>query len=61
MDLSSVWNITDKNDEIVIGIDFGTSTSCVSIWNPQKLRSKVIKCKAADGKDTHLYVYYYTF
>lgn len=30
-------------DNFVLGIDFGTSNSCISLWNPQKNRAKVIK------------------
>jgi molecular chaperone DnaK (HSP70) len=26
-----------------VGIDFGTSNSCVALWHPQKHRAKIIK------------------
>jgi molecular chaperone DnaK (HSP70) len=35
------------NSGPVVGIDFGTSNSCVSIWNPLRNNAKLIKC---DGK-----------
>ena len=40
----------------VLGIDFGTSNSCVSIWNSSKKRVKVVKnpstlCKISENSD----------
>ena len=34
---------TSHQNEFVVGIDFGTTNSCVAIWNPYKKRAKVIK------------------
>eukprot|EP01041_Mallomonas_annulata_P008626 gene8626-17793_t len=33
----------DKIGGPVLGIDLGTSNSCIAIWNPEKNRSKIIK------------------
>jgi hypothetical protein len=40
-----VWRKRKSNIDTdpIIGIDFGTSNSCLSIWHPIKNRSKVIK------------------
>ena len=34
---------SSHQNEFVVGIDFGTTNSCVAIWNPYKKRAKVIK------------------
>lgn len=33
----------------VVGIDFGTSNSCVAVWHFQKSRTKVIRTKRYNG------------
>lgn len=61
---SSTYQINDLSGPI-IGIDFGTSNSCVAIWNPHKNRVKIFKNKNSSqithstvrfGKDFENYV-----
>ncbi len=33
----------NHDNDFVVGIDFGTTNSCVALWNPYKKRAKVIK------------------
>lgn len=51
---SSIWNQPNEifsqlqstmkpKDEIILGIDFGTSNSCVSFWHSDKNRVKIVK------------------
>jgi len=39
----NVWSATRKDRAPIVGIDLGTSTSCISIWNSSKSRAKIIK------------------
>ena len=56
---SSVWDyITSKNTngqfeiehDSVLGVDFGTSNSCLSIWNISKNKVKIVKNIDTKGK-----------
>lgn len=33
----------ESHEDLVIGLDFGTSNSCVSIWRKDKHRVKIVK------------------
>lgn len=48
--MESVWTkAKDAVDGPIIGIDFGTSNSCVAVWHPGKKRAKVVKTQ---GRET---------
>lgn len=34
---------TDDTERVVIGVDFGTSNSCVAVWRADKNKVKIIK------------------
>lgn len=50
----SIWNWlpdleANCSDECVLGIDFGSSNSCVSLWRFDKNRAKIIKSVGSQG------------
>ena len=61
---SGVWDQINFDDEEnlfannrllgpIIGIDLGTSNSCVSLWHPVKNRAKVVKNIVSKSKCSH--------
>ena len=40
---NSSYNKEDIISDAIVGIDLGTSTSCIALWNSQKSRVKIIK------------------
>lgn len=48
-----VWSLSTRQENRgpIIGIDLGTSTSCIAIWDATKSRAKVIK-NSTSGKRT---------
>ena len=61
----AVWTNADSVPEddrapmgAFVGIDLGTSNSCLGLWHPGKNRVKIIKNRHDEGRTTPSVVYY---
>lgn len=69
--INSLWRIdhidnnidnTDNTDSsnIIVGLDFGSSNSCIALWRDDKNKVKIIKNKLGNNITLHAqYIYIY--
>lgn len=59
----AVWTNADTEGEgaqgAFVGIDLGTSNSCLGLWHAGKNRVKIIKNRKDEGRTTPSLVYYH--